>query len=65
MKWSTIGKGLLAMAGALLIAGTALTHTANVAYYRRRTFIFAVALKAIGSAIKSFGGMSWERSVRV
>lgn len=61
MKWSTIGKGLLVMAGALLIVGTALTLIPPTSPITAGgLLIFAVALKAIGSVIKSFGGMSWK-----
>lgn len=61
MSWETIGKGLAAMAGALLIIGLAVSlipPTAPLA--AAGVLILALALGKIGDAFIKLGDMEWE-----
>lgn len=60
MSWSEIGKGLVALAGALTLIGLAISLIPPTAPLSAAgVLIVAAALGMIGEALKKFGGMSW------
>lgn len=61
MDWTTMGKGLAGMAGALLIiAGAVALIPPTLPLTAAGLVLVGVALQSIGSVVQSFGGMSWE-----
>lgn len=60
MSWSDIGAGLTALAGALLLIGTAISVIPPTAPLSAAgVLIVALALGKIGEALKQMGGMGW------
>lgn len=61
LSWSEIAKGLVSMAGGLLLMGAALVFVPPTSVFSAAAiFVVAKSLGAIGDALKSMGGMSWR-----
>lgn len=61
MSWTEIGKGLAAMAGGLLIMGTALALIPPTSIFSAvGVLLVASSLGMIADAMKKMGGMDWE-----
>ena len=61
LSWTEIGKGLLTMAGALvIIAGAVMIMPNNLPIIGVGLTIISVALIALAGALNMMGGMSWE-----
>lgn len=62
MSWGEIGRGLISMAGALVILGTAsyLLSGVKMAEVGVGVGVMAVAIGLLGEVLKSLGNMTWE-----
>lgn len=61
MSWEEIGKGLTAVAGALIAIGfAAQIMPVTLAVKAAGLYVVALALAEINKVMQSFGGMSWE-----
>ena len=65
MSWTTIGRGLLGVAGALaVIAATMRLMPKNMIRMGTGLGIVALALQGIASVVKTMGDMTWEEIAR-
>ena len=65
MDWTTIGKGLITMGGALLEVSVAMRLLPDGMISKAVGMIaVGAALKIIASALNNFGGMSWDSIVK-
>lgn len=61
MNWGEIGKGLLTLAGSLvIIAGAVKLMPKSMILQAAGLVVLSLALQGIGKALETFGGMSWE-----
>lgn len=61
MSWADLGKGMAALAAALLIiAGAVALMPPTLAFQAAGLLILSVALLAIGTALQNMGGMKWS-----
>ena len=61
LEWETIGKGLVGIAGALvIIAGAMQLMPVTLPVTAAGLVLVGIALNAIGAALAIMGGMSWE-----
>lgn len=65
MEWEQIGKGLLAMGGALVVVGIAMNLMPNnMIAIGTGLVIVGAAMKVIASAMSDFIGMEWDQIVK-
>jgi tape measure domain-containing protein len=61
MDWGTLGKGLLAMAGALVVIGLAMQlMPASLPITGAGLILVGIGLNAVAGALKLMGGMKWS-----
>ena len=64
MTWEEVAKGLITLAGALLIIGVAVNSMQNSLSGAAALLIVAVALAVLGNVLQAFGNMSWEEIIK-